>query len=241
MFAFAPAFPQPAYSPLLSSHLKFDIAPTCSMSDQNTPIPPNNRSEPNITQPGSTTPFNFSLSSLADPATTRPASSTSHFAQRYAATISRPAARVTERQSRESRRDAFLNKVKRGRRSDQFDARSDQIQRSDFLEQRKRFEEEMARSAPQVEIMEDDDDEGTKEGYPREQDEGIDEALLEDFIAEEENEYMSLVEDVPDNGAGEESLDSDMFYGDMEDDGLLVDLLDQIESQSHLQMDTSGS
>lgn len=51
---------------------------------------------------------------------------------------------------------------------------------------------------------------------------------------------MGLVEDAPDNYAAEEPLNSDMLYGDI-DDGILVDLLDQIESQSHQEMDMSGS
>ncbi|KAF3483813.1 uncharacterized protein GIQ15_03137 [Arthroderma uncinatum] len=240
MFAFAPAFPQPTFSPRLASHHQFAVTATCPMSDQNTPITPKNRSsrDTNHTNQFSPTPFTFSLSSPAapaSPAAIHPASSPSHFAQRYAATISRPAARVTERQSRETRRDAFLNRVKRGRRANQFDARSDQIQRNDFLEQQKRFEEEMAKSGPQIEYLEDGDEDEAEE-YLAEQDEDFDEALLEDFIAEEENEYMALVEDAPGNGAGGESLDSDMF-----DDDMLVELLDRIESKSHHQMDTSGS
>lgn len=52
---------------------------------------------------------------------------------------------------------------------------------------------------------------------------------------------MTLVDDMPDSCAAEEPLNSDMLYGDMEEDGLLVDLIDQIESQSHQQMDMSGT
>lgn len=52
---------------------------------------------------------------------------------------------------------------------------------------------------------------------------------------------MTLAEDMPDSCAAEEPLNSDILYGDMEEDGLLVDLIDQIESQSHQQMDMSGT
>ncbi|KAM5505077.1 hypothetical protein McanMca71_003396 [Microsporum canis] len=229
-----PAIPQP----LLSSR-QLDVTSICSMMERNTHTSSECRDDSNTNQLNMT-PFTFSPSPPADPAATAPTFN-SHFAQRYAATIARPAARVTERRSRESRRDAFLNKVKRSRQSAQFEARSDQIQRSDFLEQQKQFNEEMARSAPPLEGVEDDEGEEGEDLYCHAQGEEIDEALLEDFIAQEENEYMGLVEDAPDNYAAEEPLNSDMLYGDVDDDGILVDLLDQIESQSHQEMDMSGS
>ncbi|EFQ99630.1 hypothetical protein MGYG_02643 [Nannizzia gypsea CBS 118893] len=232
MFAFSqPAIPQP--------FCQFGTTPACPMSDQNTPLSPDSRSHSSTNQLDST-PFTFSLSSPPGPGSLQSASN-SRFARRYAATIARPAARVAERQSRESRRDTFLNKVKRSRQSDQFEARSDQIQRSDFLEQRKQFEEEMARSGPQLDNIEEDEGDEDVDIYLHGQDEDIDESLLEDFIAQEENEYMGLVEDMPDSNTAEAPLNSDILYGDMEEDGLLVDLIDQIESQSQHQMDMSGS
>ncbi|EFE37733.1 conserved hypothetical protein [Trichophyton verrucosum HKI 0517] len=233
------AFPQPAIpQPLPRPFGQFGTTLAYSMSDQNTPLSPENRGHSGTNQLDST-PFTFSLSSPPHPGSTR--TSNSRFAQRYASSIARPAARVAERQSRESRRDSFLNKVKRSRQSDKFEARSDQIQRSDFLEQRKRFEEEMAKSGPQLDNIEEDEGDDYVDAYPQEEDKDIDESLLEDFIAQEENEYMTLAEDMPDTCAAEEPLNSDILYGDMEEDGLLVDLIDQIESQSHQQMDMSGT
>lgn len=40
-----------------------------------------------------------------------------------------------------------------------FDARGEQIQRMDYLAQRRRFEEEMARSAPQLDYLDPDEEE----------------------------------------------------------------------------------
>lgn len=164
------AFPQPAIpQPLPRPFGQFGTTLAYSMSDQDTPLSPENRDPSGANQLDST-PFTFSLSS-PHPGSTRSASN-SHFAQRYASSIARPAARVAERQSRESRRDNFLNKVKRSRQSDQFEARSDHIQRSDFLEQRRRFEEEMARSGPQLDNIEEEEGDEYVDVYSQEEDQG---------------------------------------------------------------------
>lgn len=65
-----------------------------------------------------------------------------------------------------------MNKVKRSRQSDQFEARSDHIQRSDFLEQRRRFEEEMARSGPQLDNIEEEEGDEYVDVYSQEEDQG---------------------------------------------------------------------
>ncbi|PGG95290.1 hypothetical protein GX51_08288 [Blastomyces parvus] len=74
-----------------------------------------------------------------------------------------PAARLARQTaSREQqRRDIFLNQVKRDRDKGRFDARSEQIQRINFLAQQRRHQEAIARAAPDVEpLMEEVEGEG---------------------------------------------------------------------------------
>ncbi|EEP82635.1 predicted protein [Uncinocarpus reesii 1704] len=85
-----------------------------------------------------------------------PPQSPSPFAQRYASQIRNPAARVAGRASRDIRRNAFFNRVKRNRESSMYNAREDNMLYIEYIAQKRRFEEEMARSAPEIRDVEDE-------------------------------------------------------------------------------------
>ncbi|QDS76423.1 hypothetical protein FKW77_004213 [Venturia effusa] len=60
---------------------------------------------------------------------------------------------------RERRRDLFMKKVQMGREDKRWEGRSEQILRSDYILEQRRWENERARSAPQLDIYEDEEDE----------------------------------------------------------------------------------
>ncbi|KAK2738949.1 hypothetical protein FQN57_006743 [Myotisia sp. PD_48] len=171
-------------------------------------------------------PFN------SDPSSFSPASRPSHYAQRYAQNISLPVNRVTERTSREIRRGAFLKRVRRERDAGKFNARSDQIQYMDFLEDRRKFNDEMNRAAPAFENIDEEDSR-----WHEEQDEDRDETLLEEFIAQEK-EYLEFIETIQRNeGESDWPINTDVFEEKSDDDAFLADLISQVEEPEP--MDTS--
>ncbi|EGE79894.1 hypothetical protein BDBG_03147 [Blastomyces gilchristii SLH14081] len=128
----------------------------------------------------------------------------SYYADRYA-NNSPKAQLARQKASREQqRRDIFLNRVKRDRDEGRFDARSEQIQRINYLAQQRRYQEAIARSAPDVgPLMEEVEDGGGEgEGGGMVFDDGAeglggveDERILEEFISQEE-EYQAFLEEL---------------------------------------------
>ncbi|KMP08023.1 hypothetical protein DIZ76_017563 [Coccidioides immitis] len=137
--------------------------------------------------------------------TRQPPSSTSphtSYAQRYASQIRNPAARVAGRASHDVRRNAFLNRIKRGRENSMFSAREDSILWMDYVAQKQRFEEEMARSAPVLSNVEDEmmdiheDDHAREDSDTKHNDQTRDdEAALEEYLAQE-REYEAFLEEM---------------------------------------------
>ncbi|OJD10539.1 hypothetical protein AJ78_08475 [Emergomyces pasteurianus Ep9510] len=143
------------------------------------------------------------------------------YADRYARLIRNPAAQIARQSgSREKRRAMFLDKVKRDRDEGRFEARSEQIQRINYLAQQRRYEEEIARSAPDFGPMMMEEEEGEGEGEDggggeaemvfdggdqgmmgsrwkaNDRGDGVeDERILEEFVSQEE-EYQAFLEEL---------------------------------------------
>ncbi|TLD18927.1 hypothetical protein E2P81_ATG01655 [Venturia nashicola] len=64
-----------------------------------------------------------------------------------------------EGDQRERRRNLFMKKVQTGREDKRWEGRSEQILRSDYILEQRRWENERARSAPDLDIYEDEEDE----------------------------------------------------------------------------------
>ncbi|KAK2757229.1 hypothetical protein FQN54_004743 [Arachnomyces sp. PD_36] len=197
---------------------------------------------------------------------TRRNNPTTSFSQRYAERISNPAANVGRRRAaalpnsssptstgtsrarqtmpsssstspNDKRRDVFLNRVKRDRDEGRFESRSEQILRMDYLAQRRRYEEAMKKSAPNLEAVV----EGAEEVVEEDEIGEIDEDLSE--------EYDSLRNEFETEEGG---WDSHMSGGDNasfeeEDyDSIFMDMLgsqgstDSPHFNQTMDMDTSG-
>ncbi|KAL8745599.1 MAG: hypothetical protein Q9190_002282 [Brigantiaea leucoxantha] len=92
-------------------------------------------------------------------------------------------------QNRTRRRRDFDEKVKRNRDEERWRARSNQILREDFISQKRRWEEETARSAPDWVKSEDP----SVNNQLRKPDSETGSQILEDFLAEEAEELKALV------------------------------------------------
>ncbi|QVM08593.1 hypothetical protein D8B26_003278 [Coccidioides posadasii str. Silveira] len=136
--------------------------------------------------------------------TKKPPSSTSphtSYAQRYASKIRNPAARVAGRASQDVRRNAFLNRIKRGRENSMFSAREDSILWMDYVAQKQRFEEEMARSAPVLSNVEDEmmdiheDDHAREDSDTKHNDQTRDDEDYDRIFAEIASHYTAAISD----------------------------------------------
>ncbi|EGC43496.1 conserved hypothetical protein [Histoplasma capsulatum var. duboisii H88] len=186
-------------------------------------------------------------------ATTSPPSRTlprQSYAERYANQIRNPAAKLAcQRGSREKRLGSFLNKVKHDRDEGRFEARSDQIQRTNYLAQLRRYQETLARSAPDFgPLMEEEEEEDVKVdddgmvfdegiqgigvGARWKKDRGVgfeDERILEEFISEEQD-YQAFLEELERSGDIEQQsqpVPASSQYDDEEDyEHIFAELLD---------------
>lgn len=75
---------------------------------------------------------------------------------------------MADRASRDIRRNAFLNRVKQGREDSRFNAREDGMLWMEYITAKRRFEEEMGRSAPQIDNVEDEAMDTQADGEPHE-------------------------------------------------------------------------
>ncbi|KAK2809883.1 hypothetical protein FQN50_003524 [Emmonsiellopsis sp. PD_5] len=168
-----------------------------------------------------TSPFSFHPSTTTTTTTARSPTPNSKqqqssYATRYLTKIHNPSAQIARQHasSLEKRRDVFLNKVKRDRDAGRFDARGEQIQRMDYLAQRRRYQEAIMRSAPDLDL--DLDLEGMGGGVGDEMifegGEGMgmgmgmmgaargrwaeddNDRILDEFISQEEEEFQAFLE-----------------------------------------------
>ncbi|OJD23666.1 hypothetical protein ACJ73_04982 [Blastomyces percursus] len=182
----------------------------------------------------------------------------SYYADRYADRYANnpPKAQLARQKASrdQQRRDIFLNKVKRDRDEGRFDARSEQIQRINYLAQELRYREAIARSAPDVgSLMEEaEGGRGVGEGDGMVFDEGAegmsgveDERILEVFISQEE-EYQAFLEELEHSRdierqksqQGDGSSPPSSQYDDEEDyENIFAELLDDDDhhNQHHQQ------
>ncbi|KAI1934362.1 hypothetical protein LOZ04_005054 [Ophidiomyces ophidiicola] len=169
-----------------------------------------------------------------------PPSSPLSYAQRYTSRIAHPASRVTGRTSRDIRRNAFLNRVKQDRQSARFNAREDRMLWIEYITQKRRFEEEMARSAPRIDNVEDAMVEDERVGTAAGNEDWVEEAALEEYLAQE-REYEAFAEEMErqleTDNARSSSNDEDEYY-----DSIFTALASQCPSEvldPDEQMDTS--
>ncbi|WEW55204.1 hypothetical protein PRK78_000633 [Emydomyces testavorans] len=168
------------------------------------------------------------------------------YAQRYASRIRNPASRLTGRAARDIRRDAFFSRIRQNRENSMFSAREDGILWTEYIRQKRQFEEEMARSAPEIGNVEDEmvdisEDANLKQenGLRETEQDWDDEAALEEYLAQE-REYEAFLEET------ERQLEMDRMQssqGDEDDyEKIFVDIVSNYESgvsESNQQMDLS--
>ncbi|KAL1952481.1 hypothetical protein VTO42DRAFT_5278 [Malbranchea cinnamomea] len=111
-------------------------------------------------------PFTSSPPSRSSPPYHRPDDPHHHhapsiYARRYLDSMHRnPAGRLARcALSRDKRREHFLSRVRRSRDEAAFDARAEQMQRLECMARRREFVEMMERSAPELEVAEEEEDE----------------------------------------------------------------------------------
>ncbi|KKZ65375.1 hypothetical protein EMCG_08794 [[Emmonsia] crescens] len=235
--------PQPRHpSPLAPRHANLAIShPVTTMSHSK---PQSQTIEHANTQEKTTTPS--------------PSLPKQSYADRYARQIRNPAAQIARQNgSREKRRDMFLNRVKRDRDEGRFEARGEQVQRINYLAQQRRYQEAIARSAPdfgpmmeEVEggvdkMVFDEGGQGMGLGWKGDRGDGVeDELILEEFISQEE-EYQAFLEELERSREDEQQSQQcppSSQYDDEEDyENIFADLLDDDHHRhQHHQNGTPG-
>lgn len=140
---------------------------------------------------------------------------------------------------RDRRRSAFLRKVRDGRDERRFEARSDDILRSDWLAWHKRFEAEMESSAPpalEEEAQEDEDGQGDEnQDLPmwsqgsangmRLSGQVVDEEQVDEVAGWEERELEALLEFMPEGHDEQQERDPSLWSDDADYDALFDEVM----------------
>ncbi|KAK2782196.1 hypothetical protein FQN52_001034 [Onygenales sp. PD_12] len=272
-FHFLPSHPSPL-SPRRNANMNMNLSPITPRPISMSPANPHRSNKP-TTSPSSpftsppqpsTSASPFSLSPTATTTRSPPPNPTtkqqSSYATRYLTTIHNPSAAIARQHasSLEKRRDVFLNKVKRDRDAGRFDARGEQIQRMDYLKQRRRYQEAIMRSAPDLDVDLDLDEGGMGvrdemvfeeggEGMGMMEERGRgrwgeedNDRILDEFISQEEEEFQAFLEQLENPSQPQAQTQQQLHqqhspegsqYDDEEDyDHIFVDLLDHDQGQT---------
>ncbi|KAJ5723398.1 hypothetical protein N7488_001433 [Penicillium malachiteum] len=169
---------------------------------------------PNLPSTSNSNPFS--------PASPSPATRGSKFADRYAAQVAYPM-KSSASLARSKTRKMFLNRVRNERDEGRFEARGEQMMRADYMAEKRRWEESMARDMDRTqgsnEMLEDD-------MLPDESEI----RALDEFISQEEAMEMAMLENM---------YQQDTSFSDAEYDDIFMTMPDPALAHQNQDMDMS--
>ncbi|KAJ5648414.1 hypothetical protein N7490_004786 [Penicillium lividum] len=159
-----------------------------------------------VSAPPSFPTFNFSPSTTMSPTSPSPSARATKFADRYAAQVANPM-KSSASLARSKTRKMFMNRVRNEREEGRFEARGEQMMHADYLADKRRWEESMARDIVTMQ----------GEGELEEEDNNNDDMLPEDvrafdeFISQEEAIEMAMKETENQHGSFSDDEYDDIF------------------------------
>ncbi|KAJ5092807.1 hypothetical protein N7456_008668 [Penicillium angulare] len=150
------------------------------------------------------TPFFFSPhpNQISKSPSPSPSTRNSKFADRYASQVSNPM-KTSNGLTRSKTRKMFLNKVRSERDEGRFEARGEQMMHADYLADKRRWEESMARDM----VVQEPEDVDADELVPDE----TELRALDDFVLQEEAMERAMQEDMELNGSFSDDEYDDIF------------------------------
>lgn len=147
---------------------------------------------------------------------------------------------LLERRENEAdrRRHLFLNRVKEAGEDKRWQIRGDQILRKDFISQKKQWEEELARNAPEGPVAPEED-----ESEAHGDDRGSNEAeMVDDVLSQENQELEALLSLMNQENRAKDEQEHAMsdFGSDVDEyDSIFLDALAEVEGNANRTQPTS--
>ncbi|KAJ5760925.1 hypothetical protein N7520_008081 [Penicillium odoratum] len=148
--------------------------------------------------------FNFSPNATMSPTSPSPSARATKFADRYAAQVANPM-KSSASLARSKTRKMFMNRVRNDREEGRFEARGEQMMHADYLADKRRWEESMARDIVPMQGEGELEEEDNNDMLPE------DDRAFDEFISQEEAMEMAMKETENQHGSFSDDEYDDIF------------------------------